>query len=97
MTLVMVVLLMRRRSGFCRRRRRRRLRLGSLIALRRRRIEHHAVEFYRLLGVSLKWRNKHAKGKDQDGKALHRSSPIFCTLLKRNNRKFPDQWQGTFP
>jgi hypothetical protein len=47
--------------------------------------------------VSLKWRNKHAKGKDQDGKALHRSSPIFCTLLKRNNRKFPDQWQGTFP
>jgi hypothetical protein len=93
-TVVVVVLLMRGRFGLgCRRRRR----LRSLIALRRRRIKYHAVELYRVLGVSLEWRDDHTKGKGQDRKTLHRSSPIFCMLLKRNNRKFPHQWQGTFP
>jgi hypothetical protein len=47
--------------------------------------------------MGLKWRNHHTEGKGQDRKTLHRSSPIFCKLLKRNNRKFPLQWQGTFP
>jgi len=92
---VVVVLLMRGRSGLGRR-----LRFGGLIAWHGRRIKHHAIELDRLLGMRLKWRNHHAEGKSQDRKTLHRSSPILCTLLctrlKRKNRKFPKEWQGTF-
>ena len=73
-TVVVVVLLMRGRFGLgCRRRRR----LRSLIALRRRRIKYHAVELYRLLGVSLEWRDDHTKGKGQDRKTHHRISSDF--------------------
>lgn len=71
---VVVVLLMSGRLGLGRRL------LGRLIALRvalcRGRIEDHAVKFHRLLGVSLKGRNKDANVKSQDRKTLHRSSPI---------------------
>jgi hypothetical protein len=74
MTVMLLVPLMRGCSGFgCRRR----PRCRGLIALRRRRIKHHAVEFYRLLGVGLEWRNDHAKGKGQNCKTFHRISSDF--------------------
>ena len=67
------------------------------MALRGRWIKNHAVEFYRLLGMSLERRSNDADGKGQDRKTLHRTSPVICTRLMGKNRKFLEEWKGTFP
>jgi len=92
---VVVVLLMRGRSGLGRR-----LRFGGLIAWHGRRIKHHAIELDRLLGMRLKWRTITPREKARTARrfiaVLRFCARCLCTRLKRKNRKFPKEWQGTF-
>jgi hypothetical protein len=76
-----------------------RRRLRGLSALRRRRVEHHAVEYHGLLGFGMNGRNAYTQDKSHNSQELHRSTSIsmdmyFAGSSRRTARKVVVKLRG---